>query len=88
MTLSLLAQFHRMDTTRLHLWWISCELCHGTGIAHPQWNKAVWCTKCDRRGKIQIVVYRPDSLKVAQRRLGMAICLAVAALACYLIFFS
>jgi hypothetical protein len=46
----------------------------------------VWCTKCDRLGKIQVGVYRPALLKAAQRRLGLGICLAVAALACYLIF--
>jgi hypothetical protein len=86
--MSVPAHFHRMDTTRPHLWWISCELCHGTGIAHLQWNKAAWCSECDRRGKIRIVVYRPDSLKVAERRLGTALCVAAGALACYLIFFS
>jgi hypothetical protein len=86
--MSVPAHFRRMDTTRPHLWWISCELCHGTGIAHLQWNKAAWCSECDRRGKIRIVVYRLDSLKVAERRLGTAICVAAGVLACYLIFFS
>jgi hypothetical protein len=87
MTVSALGHFYRMDTTRPHLWWVSCENCHGTGIAHLQWNKAVWCSKCDRLGKVQVVVYRPDSLRVAERRLGIAICLAVGVPACYLIFF-
>ena len=86
MTMSPLAHFYRMDTTRPYLWWISCETCQGTGIAQLQWNKAAWCAKCDRRGKIQVVVYHPDALKVVQRRLGTATCLAVVALACYLIF--
>jgi hypothetical protein len=86
--MSSIAHFHRMDTTRPHLWWISCERCHGAGIAHLQRNDAVWCTKCDRLGKIQVIIYRPDSLKAVQRRLGIGICFAVAALTCYLIFFN
>jgi len=86
MTMSLPAHFHRMDVTRPHLWWISCELCQGTGVAQLPWNRAAWCTECDRSGKIRIVAYRPDSLKVAQRRLGIVTCVAAAALACYLIF--
>jgi hypothetical protein len=83
--MSAIAHFYRMDTTRPHLWWISCEKCHSTGIAHLQRNDAVWCTKCDRRGKIQVAIYRPDSLKLVQWPLGIGICFAVAALACCLI---
>ena len=86
--MSAIAHFYRMDTTRPHLWWISCDRCHRTGIAHLQRNDAVWCTKCDRRGKIQAVIYRRDSLKAVQHRLGIGICFAVAALTCYLIFFN
>jgi len=86
--MSAIAHFYRMDTTRPHLWWISCEKCHSTGIAHLQRNDAVWCTKCDRRGKIQVAIYRSDSLKLVQWPLGIGICFAVAALACYLILFG
>jgi hypothetical protein len=85
--MSAIAHFYRTDTTRSHLWWISCERCHATGIAHLQRSAAVWCTKCDRLGKIQVGIYRPDSLK-AVRRLGIGICFAVAGLTCYLIFFN
>ena len=86
--MSVIAHFYRMDTTHPHLWWVSCERCHRTGIAHLQRNDAVWCTKCDRRGKIQVAIYRPHSFKGVQHRLGMSICFAVAALTCYLIFFN
>jgi hypothetical protein len=86
--MSAIAHFYRMDTTRPHLWWISCERCHRTGVAHLQRNDAVWCTKCNRHGKIQVVIYRSDSLKFVQWRVGMGICFAGAALAGYLIFFG